>query len=50
MLVDIPVDAPGTTYVRYTMLSPQVPDFAGCPDEFGGCQYMDTSELAVYDD
>ncbi len=51
VMVDIPVTVPdGMQYVRYTMLSPQVPDFAGCPDDFAGCTYMDSSELAVYDD
>ena len=50
-LVDIPVTVPpAMSFVRYTMVSPQVPDFAGCPDAFGGCTYMDSSELAVYDD
>lgn len=50
-LVDLSVSvgAP-VSYVRYTMLSPQVPDYTGCPDAFGGCTYMDSSELAVYDD
>ncbi len=51
VLVELPVSAPpAQQYVRYTMISPQVPDFAGCPDTYGGCGYMDTSELAVYDD
>ena len=44
------VPAPGTTHVRYTMESPQVPDWTGCPDDYTGCTYMDTSEVAVYDD
>ncbi|CAN5454180.1 hypothetical protein BH09ACT12_BH09ACT12_23160 [soil metagenome] len=51
VLVDLPVTVPApVSYVRYTMVSPQVPDYAGCPDAFGGCTYMDSSELAVYDD
>ncbi|CAN5608437.1 hypothetical protein BH11ACT8_BH11ACT8_26040 [soil metagenome] len=50
VLTEIPVAAPGTQFVRYTMVTPQVPDFAGCPNDYGGCTYMDTSELAVYDD
>lgn len=51
VLVDLPVTAPAAqSFVRYTMVSPQVPDFTGCPDAYGGCQYMDSSELAVYDD
>ena len=40
----------GVQYVRFTMLSPQVPDFStNCPDgPYGGCQYMDMSELEVF--
>ena len=51
VLVDLPVTAPpAQSFVRYTMVTPQVPDFTGCPDAYGGCTYMDSSELAVYDD
>lgn len=51
VLVALPVTvATPVSFVRYTMLSPQVPDYSGCPDAFGGCTYMDSSELAVYDD
>lgn len=51
VLVALPVVAPADqSFVRYTMVSPQVPDYAGCPDAYGGCQYMDSSELAVYTD
>jgi extracellular elastinolytic metalloproteinase len=40
----------GVQYVRFTMVSPQVPDFStNCPDgAFGGCQFMDMSELEVF--
>lgn len=51
--VMVPIDAtvpPGQSFVRYTMESPQVPDYSQCPDAFAGCQYMDSSEFAVYDD
>ncbi len=41
---------PAQSFVRYTMISPQVPDFSGCPDSYGGCTYMDSTELAVYTD
>ena len=36
--------------IKYVMLSPQVPDWSGCPFDFSGCQYMDTTEIAAYDD
>ncbi|GAA5154114.1 hypothetical protein GCM10023340_37070 [Nocardioides marinquilinus] len=49
-MVELAAVAPGTTHVRFTMLSPQVPDFAQCPDAFAGCTYMDLTEVAVYDD
>lgn len=50
-LVPVAASAPAAqTFVRYTMLSPQVPDFAECPDAFDGCQFMDTTEVAVYAD
>jgi len=40
----------GVQYVRFWMLSPQVPDFAtNCPDgPFGGCVFMDMTELLVF--
>lgn len=42
-------NAAGVQYVRFTMLSPQVPDFANaCPGPFGGCQYTDMTELQVF--
>ena len=52
MLVDLPLGAPipNVGAVKYVMLSPQVPDWTGCPFDFGGCTYMDTTEVAVYDD
>jgi extracellular elastinolytic metalloproteinase len=44
------VSVNGVKYVRFTMLSPQVPDFStNCPDgPYGGCQFMDMSELEVF--
>ncbi|MCW2798561.1 MAG: peptidase fungalysin [Aeromicrobium sp.] len=44
------VNANGVQYVRFTMLSPQVPDFStNCPDgPFGGCQFMDMTEFEVF--
>ncbi|MFF0339483.1 M36 family metallopeptidase [Kribbella sp. NPDC004875] len=43
-------NATGVQYVRFWMLSPQVPDFqTNCPDgAFGGCQYTDMTELQVF--
>jgi hypothetical protein len=40
----------GVQYVRFWMLSPQVPDFAtNCPaGAFGGCQFTDMTELQVF--
>ncbi|WBQ05782.1 M36 family metallopeptidase [Kribbella sp. CA-293567] len=40
----------GVKFVRFVMLSPQVPDFAtNCPDgAFGGCQFTDMTEIQVY--
>jgi hypothetical protein len=36
-------------FVRYTMISTQVADLGGtCPGPFGGCDFMDSTELAVY--
>lgn len=37
-------------FVRFTMRSPQVPDFAtNCPDgAYGGCTYTDMTELEVF--
>ncbi|MEV6524934.1 M36 family metallopeptidase [Longispora sp. NPDC051575] len=37
--------ASGVRYIRYTMLSSQAPM---CPGPFGGCQFVDSVELAVY--
>jgi hypothetical protein len=49
---EIAPDAPisGVRFVRFTMLSPQVPDFGtNCPDgAFGGCRFTDMSELQVF--
>jgi extracellular elastinolytic metalloproteinase len=51
-MVPIPLAAPvpNVGAVRYVMLSPQVPDWSGCPFEYAGCTYMDTTEVAAYDD
>ncbi len=40
----------GVKFVRFVMLSPQVPDFAtNCPDgAFGGCQFTDMTEIQVF--
>ncbi|HEY7042712.1 MAG TPA: discoidin domain-containing protein, partial [Nocardioidaceae bacterium] len=40
----------GVQYVRLTLNSPQVPDFAtNCPDgAFAGCQFTDFTELEVF--
>ena len=40
----------GAQYVRFTIVSPQVPDFdQNCPDgPFGGCEFMDLTELQVF--
>ncbi|MFI5735047.1 M36 family metallopeptidase [Kribbella sp. NPDC051587] len=43
-------NATGVQYVRFTMLSPQVPDFAtNCPSGgLGGCQFTDMTEIQVF--
>jgi hypothetical protein len=48
LTVDSPV--PGVQYVKFTMLSPQVPSFAtNCPDgPYAGCQFTDMTELEVF--
>ena len=39
----------GVQFVRYTMMSTQVADLGGtCPGAFTGCDFMDSTELAVY--
>jgi extracellular elastinolytic metalloproteinase len=40
----------GVAYVRFTMVSPQVPDFeTNCPDgPFAGCEFLDLTELEVF--
>jgi hypothetical protein len=39
----------GVKFVRYTMISTQVADVGGtCPGNFSGCNFMDSTELAVY--
>lgn len=60
-MVDLPLGAPiaDVGAIKYVMLSPQVPDCAltggcddgsSCPSDYGGCTYMDTTEVAVYND
>ncbi len=51
-LVDIPLGSPaaGVGAIKYVILSPQVPDWSGCPTDYLGCQYMDTTEVAAYSD
>jgi extracellular elastinolytic metalloproteinase len=48
----VPANAPtaNVKYVRFTMLSPQVPNFSTtCPNgPYAGCQFMDMTELEVY--
>ncbi len=42
-------NATGVQYVRFVMLSPQVPDFANaCPGPAGGCAYTDMTEIQVF--
>ncbi|WP_238334682.1 M36 family metallopeptidase [Kribbella amoyensis] len=43
-------NATNVQYVRFWMLSPQVPDFAtNCPaGAYGGCQFTDMTELQVF--
>ncbi|HEY6737681.1 MAG TPA: M36 family metallopeptidase, partial [Actinopolymorphaceae bacterium] len=39
----------GVRYIRYTMLGTQVADSGGsCPGAFSGCEWVDSTELAVY--
>jgi extracellular elastinolytic metalloproteinase len=39
----------GVKFIRYTMISTQVRDVGGtCPGAFSGCDFMDSTELAVY--
>ncbi|MGH3358508.1 MAG: M36 family metallopeptidase, partial [Nocardioidaceae bacterium] len=49
---DVPseIDATDVEYVRFTMVSPQVPDIGtNCPDgAYGGCTFMDMTELEVF--
>ena len=44
------IDASAVEYVRFTMVSPQVPDIgSNCPDgNYGGCAFMDMTELEVF--
>ncbi len=48
--VDSAISMDGVEFVRFTMVSPQVPDFEqNCPDgPFGGCEFMDLTELEVF--
>ena len=47
--VPLPAGTTGVRFVRYTMISTQVEDLGGtCPGNFSGCDFMDSTELAVY--
>ncbi|MGI8578908.1 MAG: M36 family metallopeptidase [Nocardioidaceae bacterium] len=48
--VKVAASVPGVKFVKYTILSPQVPDFHNtCPaGNYGGCSYTDTTEVEVY--
>ena len=48
--VDSAISMDGVAYVRFTIVSPQVPDFdQNCPDgPFGGCEFMDLTEVQVF--
>ena len=36
-------------FVRFTMISTQVADLGGtCPGNFSGCDFLDSTEVAVY--
>ena len=48
--VDVPGTLSGVGAIKYVMKSPQVPDWSGCPFDYAGCTYMDTTEVAAYDD
>ncbi|GAA3817731.1 M36 family metallopeptidase [Nocardioides panacisoli] len=51
-LVDIPLGSPATGVgaIKYVMVKPQVPDWSGCPTAYAGCQFIDTTEVAAYND
>jgi extracellular elastinolytic metalloproteinase len=39
----------GVKFIKYTMIGTQVGDLGGtCPGAFSGCNFMDSTELAVY--
>ncbi len=47
--VPLPAGTTGVRFVRFTMISTQVEDLgATCPGAFSGCDFMDSTELAVY--
>ena len=47
--VPLPAGTTGVRFVRFTMISTQVEDLGGtCPGNFSGCDFMDSTELAVY--
>jgi extracellular elastinolytic metalloproteinase len=48
--VDSAISMDDVEFVRFTIVSPQVPDFGqNCPDgPFGGCEFMDLTELEVF--
>jgi extracellular elastinolytic metalloproteinase len=48
--VDSAISMDDVAYVRFTIVSPQVPDFdENCPDgPYGGCEFMDLTEVQVF--
>jgi hypothetical protein len=51
-MVDIPLGstAHDVGAIKYVMVKPQVPDWSGCPTDYAGCQFIDTTEVAAYND
>jgi hypothetical protein len=51
-MVDIPLQTPATGVgaIKYVMVLPQVPDWGACPSAYAGCQFIDTTEVAAYND
>ncbi|MGH3502589.1 MAG: M36 family metallopeptidase, partial [Nocardioidaceae bacterium] len=51
-LTEVPIDSPvpDVQYVKFWILSPQVPDFSTtCPEgNYGGCTFTDMTELEVF--
>jgi hypothetical protein len=49
LLNDVPVDADGVQFIRFTITSDQVPDFSSCEvQDMSGCHYVDLSEVQVH--